>query len=315
METAIEGEDELASSLSREACGSRLPGPLVLEMIDLSAIARNLEPTSEGTWRSKSASPVSYPKSGNEACFQVEDVSFWFRHRNACILEAMKQYPPQGPVFDVGGGNGFVARALQDAGFEVVLVEPGPAGARNAQHRGVRQVVCAGLEDAGFRTASLAAVGLFDVIEHIRDDGKFLKTVRDYLRPGGRIYLTVPAYPALWSHQDVDAGHFRRYGRQALRDVLAKTGFTVEFLTGFFRFLVPAILAGRAIPYRLGMARAGAHKGNMQAQHEVRTALIRRSLGWLERREMEEIRAHREVAFGGSWLVIGRSGDRAGASS
>jgi SAM-dependent methyltransferase len=227
----------------------------------------------------------------------------------------MKQYPPQGPVFDVGGGNGYVARAMQDAGFEVVLVEPGPAGARNAQQRGVRQVVCAGLEDAGFRTASLAAVGLFDVVEHIADDDKFLKTVRDYLRPGGRVYLTVPAYRVLWSHQDVAAGHLRRYGRKALRDALTSTGFTVEFLTGFFRFLAPAILAGRVIPYRLGIASAGSRKGNMRAQHEVRTALLRRSLDWLERRELEQIRAHREVAFGGSWLVIGRSGDGASARS
>src|SRR5215469_6207251 len=116
-------------------------------MIDLAAIAPNIEQTSDGTWRCKSASPVSYPDWGNDACFQVEDVSFWFRHRNACILEVMKQFPPSGIVFDVGGGNGFVAKGMQDAGFEVVLLEPGPKGARNAQRRGIQNVVCAGLGD------------------------------------------------------------------------------------------------------------------------------------------------------------------------
>ena len=280
-------------------------------MIDLSAISRNLELTSDGTWRSKSVLPVSYPEWGNDACYQVEDFSFWFRHRNACILEAIKRFPPQGPVFDVGGGNGFVARAMQDAGLEVVLVEPGEAGARNAKRRGVQQVVCAGLEDSRFQPSSLTAVGLFDVLEHIADDRSFLKTVRDYLSPGGMLYLTVPAYPVLWSHEDLDAGHFRRYRRKALRDVLENAGFVVEFLTGFFQFLPLPILAGRVIPYRLGIARAGGGNRKMQSQHEVRSALVGRWLRWLEKRELERIHACHELTFGGSWLVDGRSGDLA----
>jgi hypothetical protein len=95
-------------------------------MINLAKISRNLEQTVEGHWRCKSLSPISYPYWGNEACFYVEDSSFWFQHRNACILEAVKQYPPPGPFFDIGGGNGFVAKAMQDAGLGVVLVDPGP---------------------------------------------------------------------------------------------------------------------------------------------------------------------------------------------
>lgn len=72
---------------------------------------------------------ISYPDEGNEACFEVEDQSFWFRHRNHCIRELVRNFPPQGPLFDVGGGNGFVAKGLMDAGWEVVLVEPGPSEA------------------------------------------------------------------------------------------------------------------------------------------------------------------------------------------
>jgi hypothetical protein len=79
----------------------------------------------------------------------VEDSSFWFAHRNSCILEAIKLFPPRGEFFDVGGGNGYVERAIQESGIDVVLVEPGLAGVRNALHRGVRQVVRATLDDAG----------------------------------------------------------------------------------------------------------------------------------------------------------------------
>ena len=67
---------------------------------------------------------------GNDLCFEIEENSFWFGHRNNCIIEMIKNYPPtrNSPIFDVGGGNGFVAKGLLDAGLEVVLVEPGPAG-------------------------------------------------------------------------------------------------------------------------------------------------------------------------------------------
>lgn len=277
-------------------------------MVDLADIAANLEQTSDGTWRCKSTSLVSYPEWGNDACFQVEDVSFWFRHRNACILEVMKQFPPSGPVFDVGGGNGYVAKGMQDAGIEVVLLEPGATGARNAQRRGIQNVVHSGLEDAGFRRASMAAAGLFDVVEHIEQDRKFLELVKGRLCPSGRVYLTVPAYQALWSHEDVDAGHFRRYGRQALHNLLWHSGFTVEFLTGFFQFLLPAILVGRVLPYRLGIAKAGTRDVNrkMRAQHEVRSVLVRRPLAWIQQRELDQIRAHRETTFGASWLAVAR---------
>jgi SAM-dependent methyltransferase len=276
-------------------------------MIDLAQISRNLEQTAEGGWRSKSHSAVSYPEWGNQACFDVEDSSFWFRHRNACILEAVRQYPPPGPLFDIGGGNGFVAKAMQDAGLEVVLVEPGAAGAVNARRRGIRHVVLATLEDAGFIPGSLPAVGLFDVVEHMEDDHKFLKTIHTHLMSRGRIYLTVPAYQVLWSEADVVAGHYRRYSRRTLRDLMETTGLKVEFATGFFQFLPPAILSMRVIPYRLGWRarpEPQAVDREMFRQHKIKNELTERILNRMQQRELAGIRARRENKFGASWLVV-----------
>src|ERR1039458_6087671 len=99
---------------------------------NLREIAPNLELGQDGWWSSRQLSAVSYPEEGNALCFSVEDSSFWFGHRNRCILAAIKLFPPPGALFDVGGGNGYVARAIQESGLEVVLVEPGLAGVRNA---------------------------------------------------------------------------------------------------------------------------------------------------------------------------------------
>lgn len=276
-------------------------------MIDLASIATNLEQIADGSWRAKSSSPVSYPDWGNEACFQVEEQSFWFGHRNACILEAMRQFPPPGAVFDIGGGNGFVAKAIQDAGLEVTLVEPGPAGARNALRRGVSSVVCATLEDARFLPESMPAIGLFDVVEHMHDDREFLQRVRAQLPSDGRLYLTVPAYQALWSQEDIDAGHHRRYSQESLRSVLVASGFAVDFLTGFFKFLLPAILAVRVVPYRLGLAKSAAPEDaakQMAKQHIPQHGWMSSTLRSLERRELAAIRGRVPLRFGASWLLV-----------
>jgi SAM-dependent methyltransferase len=282
---------------------------LFSSMIDLAQISRNLEQTAEGDWRSKTVSAVSYPEWGNQACFDVEDSSFWFRHRNACILEAVTQYPPAGPLFDVGGGNGFVAKAMQDAGLEVVLVEPGAAGTVNARRRGVHHVVLATLEDAGFFPGTLPAIGLFDVLEHMADDYKFLETIRNYLSSNGRIYLTVPAYQLLWSGADVVAGHYRRYSRRALKELLERASLQVEFATGFFQFLPPAIFAMRVIPFWLGWKTpAESQDGDtkMARQHKIKSELVGKTLNLLQRREVTGIRERRENEFGASWLIVAR---------
>jgi hypothetical protein len=278
-------------------------------MIDLATISGNLEQTSEGIWCCRSLSPISYPEWGNEACFHVEDSSFWFRHRSACILEAVRQFPPSGPVFDIGGGNGFVAKSMQDAGLEVVLLEPGAVGAANARRRGIQYVVRATLEDAGFLPERLPAIGLFDVVEHMEDDRQFMELIRFHLSARGRVYLTVPAYQALWSLEDIVAGHHRRYNSGAIRELLVKAGFAVEFLTGFFRFLPLAILAFRVIPFRLGLAmspEADEVRNTMKRQHEIKSRWISRTLNWIQQRETTRIRGRCQSRFGASWLVVAR---------
>jgi SAM-dependent methyltransferase len=279
-------------------------------MIDLTQISRNLQQTADGEWHSKSLSAVSYPEWGNQACFDVEDASFWFRHRNACILEAVSQFPPPGPFFDIGGGNGFVAKAMQDAGLEVVLVEPGATGIVNARRRGLEHVVRATLEDAGFIPGSLSAIGLFDVVEHMENDYRFLETIRAHLSSQGRIYLTVPAYQVLWSGADVVAGHYRRYSRRSLRELLERVGFEVEFATGFFQFLPPAIFAMRVIPYRLGLkTRPEVQEADVKMirQHKIKSELVERIITWMQQREVAGIRERRENEFGASWLAVARN--------
>src|ERR1051325_285053 len=193
-------------------------------MIEIDSIANNLF-LKEGIWFSKNQSSISYPEEGNDNYFLIEERSFWFKHRNACIEELVHKWSPNSSFFDIGGGNGFVSLALQRKGIDTILLEPGIRGIINGKKRGIHQLVCSTIQDAGFREESIPAAGLFDVIEHMENDVDLLKKIATHLVPNGKLYITVPAYTWLWSEEDVFAGHYRRYTCSSIKRALQKAGY------------------------------------------------------------------------------------------
>lgn len=263
-----------------------------------------LEERAAGLWVSGQHEAFSYPESGNDACFRIEDGSFWFRHRNACISAVVSRMPPRGLFVDVGGGNGFVAKGLTEAGFDVALVEPGWDGAQHAWERGVRPVICATLERAGFAEHSIGGIGIFDVLEHIEDDVAFLRDLRRHLDPAGRLYLAVPAFQFLWSADDTAAGHFRRYGRSTLRSAIARAGFEVEYLSGMFSWLPLPLFLRRTLPSRLGHRDAAA--SSVDVEHALPRNSVGRVLEALLRGEREWISRGGSLPIGGSLIAVAR---------
>lgn len=252
----------------------------------------------------QAADAVSYPEDGHDAFMAIEDWSFWFRHRNRCITALVDALPPPGTIFDVGGGNGFVAQALSQAGHAVTVVEPGPQGARNARARGLSNVICATTQSAGFAPSSLPAVGLFDVIEHVDDDAAFMTHIRSLLRPDGVLYSTVPAYGWLWSDEDVAAGHYRRHTAKSVRRMLESAGFEIAFLSYFFRPLILPVLAFRAIPTRLGLRKSSGR--TVAAEHGADGG---RAVKFVERLLSPEVRRIGRldpIGFGSSIILAAR---------
>ena len=243
--------------------------------LDLASLAPGLERREPGIWFARRQSVVSYPPRGNAACLEIEDRSFWFLHRNRCIVSLVRRFAPDGPFLDIGGGNGYVARGLVAAGISCALLEPGVDGALAAHARGIDPVICATLEDIDLPPWSIAAAGLFDVLEHIEDDVAALRRVHTLLRPGGRLVLTVPAYPLLYSADDAVAGHFRRYTRTTLLSALHASGFQSEF-----EVLLICTAAAAHLPPANGTAptlgiRRSAHTEDIAAEHRPRRLAAR----------------------------------------
>ncbi len=255
-------------------------------------------------WANFSPADISYPDSDLAALADIEPHSFWFAHRSAVISNIISQHPPAGAIFDIGGGNGFVSLALASAGLSCVVVEPDHSGALTARRRGL-PVIEAAFQNLAVVPGSLPAAGLFDVLEHIEDDMHALVRLRLSLVPGGMIYITVPAFHALWSNEDVEAGHFRRYTRAHLLEILRAAGFMPLRATYFFSTLVPAIFLMRSIPGLFQKQKTST--ANIAAQHTLPSGWAGKLLQHSFRRELAKIASGRDIAFGSSVLVVAKA--------
>jgi SAM-dependent methyltransferase len=274
--------------------------------LDLSARASNLAPGPDGIWFAAGDVDQAFASDDRTDWVEVENRSFWYRHRNEVVLDTLARFPPQGWLFEIGAGNGAVCAAAQAAGWPVVAVEPTVAWARNARLRGLSHVICAHFQNAGFAPGALENVALFDVLEHIEDDARFLADLRRLMPTDGRLYLAVPAFRFLWSREDELSGHCRRYLASQLEERVAAAGFRVEHRTYFFAPLMPAVLVGRALPYRLGLVRDRTHASSA-AEHGLSDSLPVRLMRAALRGELALLRSGVRLPLGGSLLVVARA--------
>jgi hypothetical protein len=63
-----------------------------------------------GIWYSANYSWLSYPEESYSSCFELEESSFWFRHRNNCLLSVIEYFSEKECFFDVGGGMASLQR-------------------------------------------------------------------------------------------------------------------------------------------------------------------------------------------------------------
>jgi len=131
-------------------------------------------------------------------------------------------------VLDVGAGIGSnIPDLFTDPVEEWVAMEPDADLAR--QIVGASRVIAGTLTtlDASERFETILYL---DVLEHIANDTAELLHATQYLAPGGRLVVLVPAHQFLFSPFDSAIGHYRRYGRGSLRRIGPKNGRLEQLL-------------------------------------------------------------------------------------
>ena len=183
-----------------------------------------------------------------------EGSSWWYETRNRIILGTVRKYGNSDCLWDIGSGPGVVGSYLTKNGVSCIGVEPSKSGVFVAAERGLPSVL-SDLVSLRLPDDCIGQIGLFDVYEHIEYRDEFLAEIFRVLKPGGLIFITVPALNLLWSESDVEADHFLRFSKNKLRDEISSSGLRIQSVDFFFWTLVLPVLMLRALPFRFGIKR------------------------------------------------------------
>jgi SAM-dependent methyltransferase len=220
---------------------------------------------------STSEAPPPRPDFG--ALAAAEGGHFWFRARRALVetltRQAVRDLPARPRVLEIGCGNGGMLAVLAAAcpGTRVVGMDLFGEGLHEVS--GPALLVQADAVAPPFR-AVFHLIGMFDVLEHVPDDLEALHHVRGLLAPGGRLVLTVPGHPRLWSYADEASSHFRRYTLQGLERRLADAGYVADYTTHFMTAVAPMVWLSRRLAPLAARVGGRSTSSNALAHAELR---------------------------------------------
>jgi len=152
--------------------------------------------------------------------------------RRARVLKHVRRLPPT-DALEIGCGAGVLLHELDALGFRCTALEMSPEARELAAalaHGAGRDIQILEAPSADWEK-HFPLLMAFEVLEHIEHDLEALQTWRKWMPNGGILLLSVPAHMAKWNPSDVWAGHFRRYERAPLIELLSSAGFetlTVE---------------------------------------------------------------------------------------
>jgi len=173
---------------------------------------------------------------------------WWYLARRRILADYLHRHgglPAGARILEIGCGTGHNLPMLGQFGT-VEAIEIDPAARAIASKRLGQPVGTAPLPALdGVAPASYDLIAVLDVIEHVEDDVAALAGMRERLKPGGKILITVPAHQWMWSAHDVANHHHRRYSKRALGQAIAAAGLKHDGLRYFNSLLFPLAVAVR----------------------------------------------------------------------
>jgi 2-polyprenyl-3-methyl-5-hydroxy-6-metoxy-1,4-benzoquinol methylase len=204
----------------------------------------------------------AYLSSMYDTIASVQEVHFWFRARNnmiaSFIRRTVREPYDKKSFLEIGCGTGIVMHMLESMGFVCTGLDIN----KRALFYAAKRVKGTLLRQSIFTykpSQRYDVIGAFDVLEHIKEDARFLQSCRTMLVESGTLLLTVPAGMWLWSDVDKASGHVRRYEKSVLTQKLVVAGFRVHTIRYWNSLLLPL--------YALWHHHSGLNKKDVVAYH------------------------------------------------
>lgn len=180
-----------------------------------------------------------------------QDSHWWFAARRQILRSQLRQLrlPANPDILEIGSGTGANLDLLAEFG-RVVGLEMNPSAIDLARQRtwnrsGAVSMRLGRCPDDMSGLPSFDLVCMFDVLEHIGEDGAALAAAAARLKPGGRLLVTVPSYQWMWGPHDEQLHHKPRYTRRTMAERCAGAGLEVHRLSYFNTLLFPFAVARR----------------------------------------------------------------------
>ena len=180
--------------------------------------------------------------------YSQEEYYWWHRAKRHLV----KQFLPTQRklrILDIGCGTGKLLQELSASG-SVWGVDSSTQAIAFCRRRGIKQVYQQQLPRLQLKQ-KFDVITCLDVLEHVADDTAALQVINQLLKPHGRLILTVPAYPWLYSYWDKILGHHRRYNRSQLYKLIIDSGLVPIKLSFVYSFLLPIVIPFRWLRQRL----------------------------------------------------------------
>ncbi len=180
---------------------------------------------------------------------EFEHKYWWHVGRRFILARLIKKYAVcrgnRLSIVDVGCGTGGNFEFLESFGH-VIGADNSSFAVEYCRKKNKAVKLIAG-DALPFPDESCDLVTIFDVLEHIENDGGMLEECRRILKKEGKIVGTVPAYRSIWSDHDEILGHHRRYSEKELLEKAESSGFTAIKASYCITFMFPLVFIFRTV--------------------------------------------------------------------
>ncbi|MFC8527059.1 class I SAM-dependent methyltransferase [Nocardia sp. NPDC057227] len=174
------------------------------------------------------------PLTGERTVPGIAEENYWFRRHEVVYARLLDRCAGR-EVLEAGSGEGYGADMIAGVARRVTGVDYDESAVAHVRARYPRvEMVRGNLAALPLPDASVDVVVNFQVIEHLWDQGQFLRECLRVLRPGGELLISTPNRITFSPGRDTPLNpfHTRELNAAELTELLVEAGFTVAELTG-----------------------------------------------------------------------------------
>ncbi|VBA49096.1 class I SAM-dependent methyltransferase [Mycobacterium pseudokansasii] len=181
-------------------------------------------------------SPTVLTLTGERTIPDLDVENYWFR-RHEVVYQRLAPRCAGRDVLEAGCGEGYGAGLIAEVARRVVAIDYDEAAVAHVRSRYPRvDVRQANLAELPLPDASVDVVVNFQVIEHLWDQGQFLRECARVLRPSGLLLVSTPNRITFSPGRDtpINPFHTRELNADELTELLVDAGFAEVAMYGLF---------------------------------------------------------------------------------